>query len=108
MRRILNLTKKTATTLQSCNGVQDSPNFSEINELLTFSEIPARYDLYERAQAMTDLAKNYTYVMIDGEPFFMTILEQLLRSEGKIPLYAFREEGFVSSINLYDLNLIHI
>ncbi len=126
MGMILNLTQHKTSPEQSLYGVFDLPEgkMRELRKLLTFEEIPSKSEMRQRAEAITEIAKEVGVktVMCGGAPYFMFPLEWRLASEGFTVLYAFskretveeempdgsvvkrnvfRHEGFVSGMD-YD------
>ncbi len=88
---ILNLTQHKATEKQKEQGVVELPEAEKmkLQKLLTFLELPAKGEVYERAVKIAALTKGYKSAMIGGAPFLMSPLETLLKDKGIIPLYAF-------------------
>lgn len=94
--RILNLTQHMATQDQLDAGVVEpwleEDNSKEfIQNYLTFQIIPTKEDMIERAKLLADIAIAHKVdkVMIGGAPFFMSILEMVLKANNITPLYAF-------------------
>ena len=92
---ILNLTQDNATPDQVAAGVVEPENKQELQELLTFEEIPLidYNEIEERAYAIADIAEQegYDKVMIGGESYLMSALENALESKGITPMYAYSE-----------------
>jgi hypothetical protein len=95
--RILNFTQHDATAEQLSAGVvePDADNKERIRQLLTFEQIPAQSELRQRATECavlaSDLARKHgcDAVLIGGAPFFMSHLENALRSFRVRYCYAF-------------------
>jgi hypothetical protein len=89
--RILNLTQHVATRDQFAAGVVEPAHKPEVQELLTFEELPSRAWILAKAQALAELARAHAadVVLIGGAPFFMAPLEAALKKVGIKPLYSF-------------------
>ena len=109
---IINLTQHNSTIDQQNAGVVDFDNRDAIQSLLTFNSIPSVQDMYVRAQTLASFAikAGYTYAMIGGAPYFMSILEKVLLQHHITPLYSFSvrqsneerdENGNVRKVNIF-------
>lgn len=92
-QRILNLTQHYATPAQRKVGVEEPVFRAQVQNLITFKEIPTEMGMKSRAQKLAHMAKQdgYSAAMIGGAPFFMGILEQELKKAGIKPVYAFSQ-----------------
>ena len=90
---ILNLTQHKATKEQIEAGVVEPSDKEEIQELLTFDEMPTRENILDRAAKLSHLACCYgvNKVLIGGAPYLMGALEDELERNGITPLYSFSE-----------------
>jgi len=88
---IINLTQHPATQDQIKAGVVEPANKKEVQNLLTFNQIPNRDEIIARAEALADiaLASGYKKALIGGAPYLMAPLERALKKRGIEPLYAF-------------------
>lgn len=94
---ILNLTQHDASPEQVAAGVvaPSDENAPIIRKWLTFSELPDKFEIQWRADAIASLAMEEfddeptKRAMIGGAPYFMASLEAALREVGITPLYAF-------------------
>lgn len=94
---ILNLTQHPATTEQIEAGVVDLPDSVRpaLIGWLTFSQLPSREEIEDRAEALALLADSLLpeegnpAAMIGGAPYLMAPLEVALRNQRIRPLYAF-------------------
>ena len=94
---ILNLTQHPATTEQIEAGVVDLPDSVRpaLIGWLTFSQLPSREEIEDRAEALALLADSLLpeegnpSAMIGGAPYLMAPLEVALRNQRIRPLYAF-------------------
>ena len=94
---ILNLTQHPATTEQIEAGVVDLPDSVRpaLIGWLTFSQLPSREEIEDRAEAIALLADSLLpeegnpAAMIGGAPYLMAALEAALRNQRIRPLYAF-------------------
>jgi len=73
----------------------DEDDVKQIRSLLTFNSLPTKAEIEARAEALAELAQGYPVVMIGGAPYLMSALEQVLKSWGSIPVYAFSERESV-------------
>jgi len=93
--QILNLTQHPATPEQVAAGVVDCEPWlhGQIKRLLTFDRVPTPRELARRAHTIAELAKQtgMRAAMIGGAPWFMSNLEEALRFERIVPVYAFSE-----------------
>lgn len=90
-RQILNLTQHSASNEQLAQGVIDSQHQNMIRELLTFTKLPSKNEIQERAKGLRHYAEGFRYAMIGGAPYLMAALEAELKKWGIIPLYAFSQ-----------------
>ena len=108
MRKLLNLTQHKASAEQVEAGVFDlnEKHTTELRQLLTFEELPAKEEIGRRATAIAELAlmvKSETYpggdefqgewirCMIGGAPYLMGTLERRLKEDLFTPVYAFSQ-----------------
>lgn len=118
MKRIINLTQHNPTPEQIGSGVivNSAEQQALISELLTFSELPDRYELRRRAEQLAELAMGLgavhetRFFMIGGAPFFMFPLVCALESEKLYPVYSFslrvseeqaQPDGSVKKVNVF-------
>ena len=90
---ILNLTQHAATPEQVEAGVVEPEEKARVQALLTFNSIPSLDEIYDRAEAIADVASRHgaTQVMIGGAPYLMAPLEWCLVRRNILPLYSFTE-----------------
>lgn len=99
---ILNLTQHPATTEQKLAGVMDLQGdaLALLKELLTFTTLPSKKELQDRAHDVAQLVIHnelgeddndpiFLQAMIGGAPFFMPFLEKALSENHVTPMYAF-------------------
>lgn len=105
---IINLTQHSATPAQIAEGVVDLPTElrTKLTELLTFDTIPSETVVFQRAQAIADMAEAWLgnqprpedygrdgavleEAMIGGAPYLMCALEYALLNYEIAPVYAF-------------------
>jgi len=113
---ILNLTQHAATAEQIAAGVRDVVQHhgerEKLKSLLTFESLPSAEEVYDRADAIADLAQSYfvDVAMICGAPYLMGALERALNKRGIKPVYAFservseeqvQEDGSVRKVNVF-------
>ena len=103
---ILNLTQHPATTEQIEAGVVDLPDSVRpaLIGWLTFSQLPSREEIEDRAEALALLADSLLpeegdpAAMIGGAPYLMAPLEAALRNQRIRPLYAFSVRESVEQV----------
>jgi hypothetical protein len=104
---IINLTQHNATPEQIAAGViEPSPEDKKnIQQLLTFEELPSIEELERRAYGLATLVTNlgaanasHHTVMIGGAPYFMGALERALKAQGHQPVYAFSRRESVDQV----------
>lgn len=97
---ILNLTQHDATPEQLEAGVvePDSETKAKIRGLLTFDDLPSKEEIDKRAFILANIADGYASVMIGGAPYLMGALENALRDNRIVPLYAFSERVSVDQV----------
>lgn len=114
--KILNLTQHVATPEQIEAGVFEptDEDKKEIQELLTFEEIPTTEVMETRANILALRASEafealenpdeYVFIkkiaMIGGAPYFMSALESALKNDGFEVLYAFSKRESVDQVQL--------
>lgn len=113
---ILNLTQHAATPEQIAQGVVDVIQAhgepEKLKALLTFESLPTAEQVYDRADAIAQLAQSYFVdsAMIGGAPYLMGALERALNKRGIKPVYAFSErvsveqtqaDGSVRKVNVF-------
>jgi len=102
---ILNLTQHTATTDQIAAGVVDLSGFdhSVVKDMMTFNELPSKSTIDTAAIFLADTARQFCalgdQVMIGGAPFLMAALQEALKREGLVPVYAFSHRVSEDRIN---------
>lgn len=84
----INLTQHAAAPEQGCI---EPENKEDVQQLLTFEELPTATEIRRRADALAAVAASAgaTEAMIGGAPYLMPHLEQQLAHRGIQPLYAF-------------------
>lgn len=92
--KILNLTQHVASAEQVEQGVVElsTQDKAILTSLITFDELPAKEELFNRASQVVELVDKYnaTHAMIGGAPYFMTYLESALAIDaGIVSVYAF-------------------
>ena len=91
--RIMNLTQHIPTYEQIKAGVENvDERHEEIKKLLTFEEIPDINEMGERAEKLVQIVKDeivFDTALIGGAPYFMSILEKVLKKHGIKPVYSF-------------------
>lgn len=95
MSLTLNLTQHPATPEQVQAGVLDLQGnaLEALKANLTFSKMPDKKGILERAKRIAQLARSYDFeqAMIGGAPYLMSALEEALREIGITPVYSFSE-----------------
>ena len=95
---IINATQHKATEDQRLAGVMDlnEKDHKKVCELLTFDEIPSYPEMTDRAYKIIRILdcafwdtdnKMATSAMIGGAPFFMPVLENILKLQDWDPIY---------------------
>ena len=100
MRKILNLTPHVASPSQVADGVVEPINKKEVQDLLTFTGLPERELVVNRAEELAEMVGGYpdvTHAMIGGAPYLMAPLEYSLRRRGIVPVYSYTERKSVES-----------
>lgn len=96
---ILNLTQHPAAAEQTAAGVVNFEGsiLNTLKNALTFTEIPSRDEIIERANLIVGLARStgIEAAMIGGAPYLMPVLEQALVKHGIMPLYSFTQRETV-------------
>lgn len=96
---ILNLTHHNAAAEQAAAGVVNLSGqpLENLKKVLTFTEIPSREEIIERANKILDFAleRGAKSVMIGGAPYLMPILEKALAKHGIQILYSFTKRETV-------------
>lgn len=97
--KIINLTQHNATPEQVAQGVVEPENKKEVQDLITFKNIPRKRDIAIRAMSLTNIAltEGATSVMIGGAPYLMGVLERTLLENGIQPLYSFSERRSIET-----------
>lgn len=97
---ILNLTQHPATEEQISAGVVEPENKKAIQDLLTFTGIPTREEIVDRAKKLAEIAHEFgaSKTMIGGVPYLMGPLEKELRFAGIIPVYAYSDRVSIEEI----------
>lgn len=109
---IVNITQHNATPEQKNEGVVEPENKERVKYLLTFEDVPNKYELQQVARKLAEIASNSgaKRAMIGGAPYLMAHLEVALRAAEIEPLYAFsrresveqaQEDGSVRKINVF-------
>ena len=99
--KIINLTQHKATPEQIVAGVVDleEEQRAELKVLLTFDELPSRYDIQDNADNIANIAihsfPDMKKAMIGGAPFLMGALVKELIEYDIIPLYAFSKREII-------------
>lgn len=108
--KILNLTQHLATPDQLAAGVVDiSERHREwLLAEITFEDPPSAQEMLSRARQIVCLVQHYVKkdggvwrhpaVMIGGAPYFMPMLQRVLKEEGCKVLYAFTRRESVDTI----------
>lgn len=88
---ILNMTQHDSTPEQGAQGVVEPEDKAAVRSLLTFTTIPSKEEVVERAEKLADAAfhAGAEAAMIGGAPYLMSALERALKAKGVKPLYAF-------------------
>ena len=91
MCRILNLTQHPASEPQQDEGVFEPRDKKEVQNLLTFNDLPTKEAIEESAQKLAAIAaeSGAEAAMIGGAPFLMCPLVECLEDAGVSPLFAF-------------------
>ena len=109
---ILNMTQHVATIEQREAGVVEPDNKQEIQELLTFDELPQTHEVRRVALHLATIAcdEGFKSVMIGGAPFLMPMLAEELDVRGIDALFAFSvresteytaEDGSIQKQNVF-------
>lgn len=94
---IINLTQHDATIDQINDGVMDLPETDKVKvrQLITFDKIPTKIEMEFRAKKIAEIVLKHSQfnhqAMIGGAPYFMPVLDNVLKQYGITPLYAFSE-----------------
>lgn len=100
--KILNLTQHQSTPEQQAEGVFDmeGEDLARLKQLLTFEQLPDRWEIGIRAESLIALARKYTRqrVMLGGAPYLMGPLEKALEARGLEYCYAFSMRESVEKI----------
>lgn len=109
--KILNLTQHPATQDQIAAGVIDlkGEQLKMLKSLLTFDDIPSVEEIENRAHDIALLVMfnglgnddddpSFLKAMIGGAPYLMSALENALKSNSVVPVYAFSERMSVEEI----------
>lgn len=110
--KIVNLTQHNSTQDQQAQGVFDLTDPTALKGFLTFSSLPTKADIEQRAEQIASLAKETgaDYAMIGGAGYLMPSLERALTAQGITPLHAFSqrvsvekqgEDGTVTKENVF-------
>jgi hypothetical protein len=111
MKKILNLTQHLATRDQVAAGVVDlsGRDLERLLSAITFDDLPSEREIRQRAKKVLDLVHrhpvkvgNYLMlpaVMIGGAPYFMPVLQRVLKEEGCEVLYAFARRESVDTVS---------
>lgn len=101
MFEIVNLTQHLATFTQQDEGVFDVLNREDVRDLLTFTKMPTREEIIERAEELAQIAQasRAKKAMIGGAMFLMQPLEMALIRRGITPVFAFSERVSQEVIN---------
>lgn len=97
---IINLTQHFATETQVKDGVFEPSDKNTIKNLLTFSTIPSKEDMVERAKKLAQIAleSKADHAMVGGAAYFIPVLESKLIAVGIKPLHSFTERKSVDKI----------
>lgn len=97
---IINLTQHFATEVQEKDGVFEPSDKNTIKNLLTFSAIPSKEDMIERAKKLAQIAleSKADHAMVGGAAYFIPVLESELVAVGIKPLHSFTERKSVDKI----------
>ncbi len=100
VEKMVNLTQHNATPDQVADGVVELEDKSEVQDALTFDNIPSSAEMTVRANILAQIAKESgcRRAMIGGAPFFMSTLERVLISEGITPVFAFSKRESVDEV----------
>lgn len=88
---VKNLTQHQATASEVAAGVTPEAPSEELKALLTFTSLPSKEEITDRAEKLADMATGHPAAMIGGAPYLMGALEAALKKRGVQPLYAFSE-----------------
>lgn len=97
---ILNLTQHEPTIEQINAGVIEPTDKAKVKELLTFTALPTKQEIRNRAKKLADLAARFgaTEALIGGAPYLMRSLEVALQERDIQPLYSFTERKATEQI----------
>ena len=97
---MINLTQHKSTPEQNCTDLT-GVELSYLQSALTFDTPPTLASMLERAELITQIAKNKSAesAMIGGAPYFMPILSRTLLSAGIQPYYSFTQRVIISEAN---------
>jgi hypothetical protein len=112
MSQIINLTQFKASKEQIEDNVIDLKDNSELKNLLTFTSMPTKAEVRERAEKIATIAAETgcTQALISGAPYLMSELEISLLERNINPLYSFsvrksiektQEDGSVVKTNVF-------
>ena len=96
-QRIINLTQHPASPEQTQAGVVEPQDKGQVKELLTFTELPSKEEIEDRARALADLAvkEKADAAMIGGALLLMAPLARRLKARRIKPLFAFTKRVVV-------------
>ena len=99
--KIINLTQHVATESQVKDGVFEPSDKSSVKTCLTFTTIPSKEDMVERAKKLAQIAHEHQadFAMVGGAAYFIPVLENELIAVGIKPIHSFTERKSVDKIN---------
>ena len=91
MTKILNLTQHVGTPEQVADGLFEPKDKGIIQRFLTFSTVPEKENIWERAKVLADMAQaeNAEKALIGGALWLMHPLSVELRKRGITPVFSF-------------------
>lgn len=89
--KIVNLTQHTGTPDQVAEGLVEPLDKKEVQELLTFKDVPEKEDIWYRAERLAEIAEENgaEKALIGGALWLMYPLSECLKDCGIIPVFSF-------------------
>ena len=90
---IINLTQHIATQDQEDEGVFEPENKQVVQDLITFTSLPTKEDMIDRAKKLAEIAlqSKANFAMVGGAAYFVPTLENELRAVGIKPIHSFTQ-----------------
>jgi len=91
MTKIINLTQHNGTPEQVSEGLVEPANKKEVQELLTFVDVPEKENIWDRAERLAEIAEENgaEKALIGGALWLMYPLAKCLKDCGIMPVFSF-------------------